>query len=81
MASGYTKEFLYFESDSPITKNGKSCDRMYYSATQDNVYNIGSYGTFDTDRLIFSAFSNVANTGRIRLIAHLMQYNKLYFYI
>lgn len=78
VASGYTKEFLYFESDSPITKNGKSCDRMYYSATQDNVYNIGSYGTFDTDRLIFSAFSNVANTGRIRLIAHLMQYNKLY---
>lgn len=78
VASNYGKEFLYFESDSPITKNGKSYDKMYYSAAQDNIYNIGSYGTFDTDRLIFSAFSNVANTGRIRLIAHIMQYNKLY---
>ena len=77
----YQNEFLYFESDARIYKNGSQVNLMCYSPqqTETNVYTIGNYGTFDTGNLTFTAFSGRA-TGKFKLIAHLKQYGKTYSY-
>lgn len=76
--SVYQKEYLYFESDSKIYMNEEDVNIMYFSSTQSNVYTIGNYGTFDTETLTFTAFSNLVNSGRLKLIAHVKQYGKTY---
>ncbi len=76
--SGFDSQFLYFESDTVIIKNSQYVDKIYYSPTQSNIYTLGDFGTFDSERLIFTAFDNLPNSARIKLIAHVMQYGKAY---
>lgn len=82
--SKYQPEFLYFESDAIIYKDEKkvenAVDIMYFSPTKSNIYLIGDYGTFDTESLTFTAFSNLKNSGNLKLIAHIKQYGKTYSY-
>ncbi len=74
VAEKFKQEFLYFESDTPITKDGVPVDRIFYSQYQSNIYTIGRLGTFDAERLIFTSLGS----GEVKLIAHVMQFNKLY---
>jgi len=78
--STYNPEYLYIESDALIFKDDEEVDFMYFSSTQTNIYTVGSYGTFDTETLTFTAFSNLVNSGRLKLIAHVKQYGKTYSY-
>ncbi len=76
--SRFLKEFIYFESESALLRNGVYVNKMYYSPNQSNVYTIGSYGTFDTEKMVFTAFDNLTNGARITLVAHVMQYGQIY---
>ncbi len=76
----FSLEYVYWESalDSiKIYKNGKKVDKMYYSASQTNVYTLGSIGTFDTSSMTFNAYSNYTSSSII-LIAHVRQYGFTY---
>ena len=79
-ASLYDQKYLYFESDALIYKNETAVDYMYFSPVSTNVYTLGGYGTFDTETLTFTAFSNLVNSGSLKLIAHVKQYGKTYSY-
>ncbi len=74
VAERFMQQFVYFESDTAIFKDGKNVDRIFYSPYQNNIYTIGNVGTFDAERMIFTAMGS----GEVKLIAHVMQYNKLY---
>ncbi len=77
----FSQEYIYFESDEIISKDNRELKNMYYSATQSNIYTVGTFGTFDTERLVFTAYPTNSNGGRIRLIAHVMQYSQLYSFV
>ncbi len=74
VAETFKLEFLYFESDNTILKDGKRVNRIFYSPSQSNIFTIANLGTFDAEKLIFTSMGS----GEVKLIAHIMQYNKLY---
>lgn len=76
--SEYNENFVYFESDARIYKGSAVVDRMYFSLTENSVYTIGEYGTFDTQYNTFTAFSNLQNSGSFKIITHVKQYGKIY---
>lgn len=83
----YQHDYLYFESDAIMYKDEDSTnpvDLMYYSPAQSNIYilkgNLGDIGTFDTQTLTFTAFSNLQVNTNLKLIAHIKQYGKTYSY-
>ncbi len=80
VAQKFDRKFVYWESDTVIYKNGVRTSEMCYNEEGNNVYTIGNYGTFDTESMKFTAFANMQNSGTLRLIAHIKQYNTLYSY-
>ncbi len=80
VAQGFDDKFVYWESDTVIYKNGVRVNEMCFDEEGNNVYTLGNYGTFDTETMKFTAFANMQNSGTLRLIAHIKQYNTLYSY-
>lgn len=83
----YQHNFLYFESDARIYRDENPDDPvnlMYFSPAQSNIYilkgNLGDLGTFDTETLTFTAFSNIQVNTNLKIVAHVKQYGKTYSY-
>lgn len=83
----YQHDFLYFESDAIIYRDEnpeEPVNVMYYSPSQSNIYilkgNLGDLGTFDTETLTFTAFSNLQVNTNLKIVAHIKQYGKTYSY-
>lgn len=78
----FDQSYVYWETDSDlgIQKNGEAVNIMYQSTEESNVYTIVGLGTFDTETLTFTAFSNIQNPRTFKLIAHVRQYGRVYSY-
>ena len=82
--SNFNENFIYWETDSisGITKDGQPVDIMYYDpASQNNIYVIVGFGTFDTSTMTFTALEETPASSRsFKLIAHVRQYGRIYSY-
>lgn len=83
--SGFDKNFVYWDSDKSTTiyKDGNVVDngRMVYDEGASNhIYTVGKYGTFNTETMTFTAFSNLSDSNSVKIVAHVRQYRNIFSY-